>query len=212
VRAVSRWSPASGPDHKVTPRFARFLMALLLTLPGSACLYQGEELGLTEASVPRERMVDPWGIEFWPLFPGRDGSRTPIPWQAAAPSAGFTTGEPWLPIPDEHRAMAIDAQAADPGSVLSCCRRLLRFRKAHPALRTGALALRDAPAPLWAFERRDESERLLCVLNLSNRPTSWALEDGWASLDGHGFPSRLEGGALHLPAFGVFFGARRGEI
>jgi alpha-glucosidase len=184
------------------------LLACLFSLRGSACLYQGEELGLTEAVVPRERMVDPWGIEFWPLFPGRDGSRTPIPWHASAPSAGFTTGEPWLPIPDEHRAMAVDAQAADPSSVLTRCRQLLRFRKAHPALRTGAFALRDAPAPLWAFERSDATGRLLCVLNLSSKPATWAIEDGWTPLDGHGFPSRVESGALHLPAFGVFFGAR----
>jgi len=68
--------------------------------------------------------------------------------------------------------------------------------------------LRHAPAPLWAFERAGEAERLLCVLNLSNRPASWPLEEGWAALDGHGFPSRVERGTLHLPAFGVFFGAR----
>ena len=205
-RAVSRWGtlPELSGDREA---LATMLHACLFSLRGSACLYQGEELGLTEAVVPRERMADPWGIEFWPLFPGRDGSRTPIPWQAAAPSAGFTTGEPWLPISDEHRAMAIDAQAADPGSVLSRCRQLLRFRKAHPALRTGSLVLRDAPAPLWAFERQDESERLLCVLNLSNQPASWALEDGWTALHGHGFPSRFEGRTLHLPAFGVYFGA-----
>jgi alpha-glucosidase len=92
--------------------------------------------------------------------------------------------------------------------VLSRCRRLLRFRKAHPALRTGAIVLHDAPAPLWAFERHGESERLLCVLNLSNQPASWTLEDGWTALEGHGFASHLEGGTLHLPAFGVFFGAR----
>jgi len=206
-RAVSRWGtlPDLSGDREA---LASLLLACLFSLRGSVCLYQGEELGLTEAIVPRDRLVDPWGIEFWPVFPGRDGSRTPIPWQAGAPAAGFTTGEPWLPIPDEHRAMAIDAQAAAPDSVLARCRQLLRFRKAHPALRTGSLALRDAPAPLWAFERHDGSERLLCVLNLSNQPASCPLEPGWAALDGHGFPSRVEGGVLHLPAFGAFFGGR----
>ena len=104
--------------------------------------------------------------------------------------------------------MAVDVQAADPRSVLARCRRLLRFRKAHPALRTGALVLRDAPAPLWVIERRDDTERVLCVLNLSNQPAAWTLEDGWAALDGHGFEARVEGGVLHLPPFGVFFGGR----
>jgi alpha-glucosidase len=206
-RAVSRWGvlPELSGDREA---LAKVLLACLFSLRGSVCLYQGEELGLTESVVPRDRLVDPWGIEFWPVFPGRDGSRTPIPWQSGAPSAGFTQGEPWLPIPDEHRAMAVDAQAADPDSVLACCRRLLRFRKAHPALRTGKLALHDAPAPLWAFERRDESERLLCVLNLSSQPASWTLDAGWTALEGHGFSSRIEGGTLHLPAFGAFFGER----
>ena len=206
-RAVSRWGvlPELSGDHDA---LAALLLACLFSLRGSVCLYQGEELGLTEAVVPRERMVDPWGIEFWPLFPGRDGSRTPIPWQAGAPAAGFTRGEPWLPMPDEHRAMAIDAQAADPGSVLARCRQLLGFRRAHPALRTGTITLRDAPAPLWVFEREGDGERILCVLNLSNQPASLVIEDGWAALDGHGFASRLEGGALRLPPFGVFFGGR----
>jgi alpha-glucosidase len=206
-RAVSRWGalPELSGEREA---LSAMLLACLFSLRGNACLYQGEELGLTEAVVPRERMVDPWGIEFWPLFPGRDGSRTPIPWRADAPSAGFTAGAPWLPVPDEHRAMAVEAQAADPGSVLARCRRLLRFRKAHPALRTGSLVLRDAPAPLWVFERSDETERLLCVFNLSNQPAAWPLEDGWTPLDGHGFASRLADGVLQLPAFGVFFGAR----
>ena len=206
-RAVSRWGtlPELSGDREA---LAALLLACLFSLRGNVCLYQGEELGLTEAVVPRERMADPWGIEFWPVFPGRDGSRTPIPWQRGAPSAGFTTGAPWLPMPEEHHAMAIDAQAADPGSVLARCRRLLRFRKAHPALRTGALVLHDAPAPLWAFERSDADERLLCVLNLSNQPVAWAIEAGWTPLEGHGFASRIEGGTLHLPAFGVFFGGR----
>jgi len=206
-RAVSRWGslPELSGDREA---LAVMLLACLFSLRGSVCLYQGEELGLTESVVPHERMKDPWGLEFWPLFPGRDGSRTPIPWQGGAPSAGFTAGTPWLPMPDEHRAMAVDAQAADPRSVLARCRQLLRFRRAHPALRTGSLALRDAPAPIWAFERRDDAERILCAINLSNQPASWPLEDGWTPLDGHGFTSRIEGGRLHLPAFGAFFGTR----
>jgi alpha-glucosidase len=206
-RAVSRWGvlPELSGDREA---LAAMLLACLFSLRGSACMYQGEELGLTESVVPRERMVDPWGIELWPLFPGRDGSRTPIPWRSGAPSAGFTTGAPWLPIPDEHHAMAVEAQAADPDSVLASCRRLLRFRKAHPALRTGTFAFLDTPAPLWAFVRSDEHERLLCVLNLSNKPATWTIEDGWTPLQGHGFPSRLEDTTLHLPPFGVFFGGR----
>ena len=206
-RAVTRWGalPELAGDRE---SLAELLLACLFSLRGSACLYQGEELGLTEAEIPRDRLVDPWGIEFWPLFKGRDGSRTPFPWQAGAPSAGFTSGAPWLPIPEEHHAMAVDAQEADPRSVLATCRRLLRFRKGHPALRTGDMALRDAPDPIWAFERTDGTERILCAFNLSNQPASWIIDDGWTALDGHGFAARVDGHTLHLPAFGVFFAGR----
>lgn len=165
-------------------------------------------MGLPEAVIPRERLVDPWGIEFWPLYKGRDGSRTPIPWQARAAHAGFTTGEPWLPIPDEHHSLAASVQEGDASSTLAACRRLLAFRKLHPALRTGGVALRDAPPPIWAFERSEGSERVLCAFNLSNQPATWPLDDGWTTLDGHGFASRVDGRTLHLPAFGAFFAGR----
>src|SRR5690606_1905771 len=106
-RVVSRWGGEGEPG------FARMLVALLVALRGTAFLYQGEELGLPEADLPRERLVDPYGIAFWPDFKGRDGCRTPMPWRRDAPHAGFSTAEPWLPVPDAHRALAVDLQAAD---------------------------------------------------------------------------------------------------
>jgi alpha-glucosidase len=209
-RVVSRWErlPELSGDRAA---LARLLFACLFTMRGNACLYQGEELGLTETGLPLERLVDPWGVEFAPLFMGRDGCRTPMPWRAADHAAGFTSGEPWLPIPDEHRRLAVDAQDGDPSSVLAACRRLLGFRKAHPALVVGSLALRESASPVWAVERAEADERVLCVFNLSNRPASWTIEPAgtWRPLDGHGFTSRLEGGTVHLPAFGAFFAAAR---
>jgi alpha-glucosidase len=211
MRAVSRWGAL--PEATGDPAaLARLLLACLFTMRGNACLYQGEELGLTQAELPPEQLVDPWGVEFWPMFRGRDGCRTPIPWRAGEPQAGFTSGAPWLPIPEEHRALAVDAQEADPSSVLAACRRLLRFRAAHPALRTGDLVVRECDPPIWAIERSGDGERLLCAFNLSNRPASWAIEDdaGWRPIDGHGFAARLDGRTLHLPAFGAFFAAAGG--
>src|SRR3546814_923915 len=78
MRAVSRWSrlPALAGDDR---RLAKLLMACLLSLRGGACLYQGEELGLTEVDHAPEDLQDPWGLEFWPHFKGRDGCRTPMP-------------------------------------------------------------------------------------------------------------------------------------
>jgi alpha-glucosidase len=129
-RAVSRWHPrgkAAGHD----PRFARLLMAFLLTLRGSVSLYQGEELGLPEAEIAPEDMRDPFGIAFWPEFRGRDGSRTPMPWQTEALNAGFTeAAAPWLPVPEANRSLAVD-RAPD---LLADWRRFLLWRRSQPAL------------------------------------------------------------------------------
>jgi alpha-glucosidase len=161
-RAVSRWHG----EHE--PRFARMLVALLIALRGTVFLYQGEELGLAEAEIPRERLVDPYGIAFWPAFKGRDGCRTPMPWTRDAPHGGFSTAEPWLPMPDAHRAMAVDVQASDAASTLSAARALLRWRRDVPALREGGIAFRPAPADVLLFERSLAGDRILCAFNLGH--------------------------------------------
>src|SRR5690606_5995006 len=85
MRVVSRW-PHEAPSHV----FARFALAFGLSLRGTFCLYQGEELGLPEAEVPFKLLQDPYGIAFYPEYKGRDGSRTPIPWLKNAHHAGFS--------------------------------------------------------------------------------------------------------------------------
>jgi glycosidase len=175
-RAASRWAP-KGPDGAGVPdpRLTRLLLALLLTLPGSACLYQGEELGLPDAVLREEEIRDPFGIAYWPEFKGRDGSRTPMPWRAWGHQAGFTAGTPWLPVPEAHRPLAVDAQeAAGPGSALGACRALLRLRREEPALRAGAAAPLALDAPLLGFVRRDPGlaggRDVTLVFNLSDAP------------------------------------------
>lgn len=202
-RAVTRLGGDGAPDG-----LARLLVAMLLSLRGSVCLYQGEELGLPEAEVPYERIRDPYGIPFWPVFKGRDGCRTPMPWQAEAPHAGFSAVEPWLPVPDEHRARAVDREEGEPGSVLHHARRLLAWRKQHPALSKGGVRFHDAPAPLLALEREHESARILCVFNLGADDCEWATPDlgRWRALDGHGYDGRIDGDRLRLPGYGAFYG------
>ena len=100
MRVMTRWGGANPPED-----LAKVLIALLLSLRGSVCIYQGEELGLTEADIPFEKLQDPYGIAFWPEFKGRDGCRTPMPWTAQEKFGGFSTVEPWLPFPEEHRNM-----------------------------------------------------------------------------------------------------------
>jgi len=188
-RALSRWNPQA--DMEPDPRFARLLMAFQLSLRGSVLIYQGEELGLTEAELDLDELKDPFGIALWPEFRGRDGSRTPMPWQAEAAHGGFSTGTPWLPMPDTHRKRAVDAQERDTAGLLHDWRRFLAYRRQHPALIHGGLSLLDLPAPLVGFIRADADERVICLFNLSASPVE--------------IPQSFERAPRMLPAFGTCF-------
>ena len=172
-RAVSRWC---APEDR--PAFARMKMALLMALRGNAILYQGEELGITQVDIPFERLQDPEAIANWPLTLSRDGARTPMPWLVDARQAGFSSVEPWLPHGDDHLALAVDAQEADPGSLLTFTRNMLALRKANPALSHGALTILVADAACLAFRRTFDDQSLLCVFNLSNAPIAWPESGG----------------------------------
>lgn len=174
-RALSRWvAPAD------RAAFARMKMLLLLTLRGNAILYYGEELGLTQVEIPFERLQDPEAIANWPLTLSRDGARTPMPWQGDAPAAGFSRGEPWLPLGVDHAALAVDRQTADPDSLLAWTRRLIALRHAHPALTAGSMRVLVAEGDLLVFARSGEGETLRCAFNLGMTPlpTPAALAGG----------------------------------
>jgi alpha-glucosidase len=173
------------------PQRTRLLLAVLVLLRGTAFLYQGEELGLPQAEIPRDRLRDPDAIRNHLAGAGRDGARTPMPWSAQAPNAGFSEAEDaWLPVDPRHAELAVDRQAADPFSTLAFTRRLLAFRKAHPAFRTGDLAFVDAPDDVLAFTREGEGERLLCLFNLG-------AETRRVSARGHALDSGLGGGSAN---------------
>lgn len=188
-RAVSRW--AKGRDEKA---FSEMALLLLMSLRGNVFVYQGEELGLPQAEVPFERLVDPEAIANWPQTLGRDGARTPMPWVAAAPNAGFSTAEPWLPVDPRHLPLSVDAQEADPTSVLHAARRIIALRHAHPALRTGGLEIESAGdlVIFRRFERAEGGERLLCAFNLGFEAVDWSPPAGarriaavnWTEADG----------------------------
>ncbi|MGE5503437.1 MAG: alpha-glucosidase [Actinomycetota bacterium] len=188
-RAASRWGDGS-------PAAAQMMLALLLGLRGPVCLYQGEELGLPEADIPFERLVDPFGRNFWPDFKGRDGCRTPLPWTLAPEPV-----RPWLPVPDAHRALAVEVQEADGASTLNVTRRLLRWRRRHPALVDGALRLVDLDPALVAFEREGGGERLLCVFNPGPAERRVASD----TLPAEGLGYRVEDGFLVLAGWGAAF-------
>jgi alpha-glucosidase len=203
-RAVTRWG-----NGDLAPGFAVQLVALVCSLRGSVCLYQGEELGLPEVDVEFEALRDPYGIAFWPTFKGRDGCRTPMPWNGDA-QAGFSSGEPWLPIPPAHRDNSVAVQDAQAQSSLNLSRRFLRWRKSVPALIQGDIEFLDAPEPLLVFERSIGDERLLVAFNLSSQPVEWTLPVNRSQrvLDGHGLSSGMVGdGRLSMPANGVYYAA-----
>lgn len=193
--AMAQWEGARGwpswsfSNHDVVrfptrlagddPQRVKLMLALLLSLRGAPFLYQGDELGLPHADVPFDRLRDPEAIAFWPSGVGRDGARTPMPWARAADMAGFTeAADAWLPLDPRHRALAVDAQERDPDSVLAFARTMIALRRSSPALREGDFTALDAPEPVLAFERRAESQRLLCLFNLGPEPTRRPLPAG----------------------------------
>jgi alpha-glucosidase len=180
-RAVSRWGPAGDGARQ-----ARLDMLLLLSLRGNIFLYQGEELGLPQAELAFDQLRDPEAIANWPLTRGRDGARTPIPWRAEALNAGFSRGQPWLPIGAGHADLAVDLQERNADSQLALTRRLIALRQASAALRLGAIVPLVETADVLAFERVHGTERLLCLFNLGHTsvewqpadPAAWSLEVG----------------------------------
>ena len=163
TRAVSRWG-AEADDEA----FARMKTLLLCSLRGSIVIYQGEELGLPQVDVPFDRLRDPEAIANWPLTLGRDGARTPMPWNSAEPNLGFSSSEPWLPVGENHAAFAVDTHERSNSSILAFTRECLARRRRLPALRSGSIDLREAGEALLVFDRAAERQRLRCTFNLSN--------------------------------------------
>lgn len=168
-RAISRW--CRGADCEA---FARLKMLLLCSLRGSIILYQGEELGLPQADIPFEQLRDPEGIANWPQTFGRDGARTPMPWNSAAPNLGFSGTDPWLPTSETHRPLAVDGQERNRDSLLHFARACIAMRKDHPALRLGSMRVIEAGNQLLVFDREFEGRRLRCAFNLSDHPVAYS--------------------------------------
>lgn len=209
-RLKSRWSKYQPSNAFLQNAFDHMFGALILSLPGSCCIYQGDELGLTQAHIPYEKIRDPFGIQGYPHVLGRDGSRTPMPWLKDAPNCGFTIAEePWLPIPDDHRLQAVDVQEADPSSLLHKYRQLIHWRKQQPALNHGDLHLLElSHDQLVGFIRNCDEQRLLCLFNLSPETVYQDLADfPKCQPTGDGvFGDRNYYDTLEVPPFGVFFG------
>lgn len=201
VRVRSRWGADKDPEA-----YPLIAMALILSLRGSVCMYQGEELGLPEADVPFERIQDPYGIPLWPVFKGRDGCRTPMVWDSSK-QGGFSTIEPWLPVDQTHLPLSVAEQEANADSLLHKVRRLIKWRQQQPALVNGELDQIDTGNDnLVAFVRSYADSRILVVLNMTGEAQTAALGlDISESLTGHGFTATLDGQTVSLPAYQAYY-------
>ena len=168
-RVASRWG--SGQNNK---QQSKIFMLMLLSLRGSVCLYQGEELGLKEAELSFEQLVDPFGIAFWPEFKGRDGCRTPMPWSSEA-QAGFSNHEPWLPVSPEHIALNVENQKVDSQSTLNAYRAFLQIRKQRPELISGSIKFIHSDDDSLIFIRALGNRETLIALNKSEHEFQYAL-------------------------------------
>ncbi len=170
ARHTSRWGLGAAAD--------RCFASLLMCLRGSACIYQGEELGLPEAEVPYEALQDPYGIEFWPEFKGRDGCRTPMVWEQESRNGGFSSNaDTWLPVPQAHLGHAAARAESDLGSLLHHYRRAIALRHAHPALQRGDMQVLARDGVL-SFTRSTDNETLFCAFNLGDTPRQTELPPG----------------------------------
>lgn len=156
---------------------ARVAAMLLLTLRGTPTIYYGDELGLPSVEISADRAQDPRELREPGLGLGRDPVRTPMPWDPTA-KAGFTTGEPWLPLHADHGERNVTRLDAERGSILELHRRLLALRRQHPALAIGAMRMLDAKsADVLMYERTHGDERVLVALNLSAKSREAVLPD-----------------------------------
>lgn len=202
VRHVTRWA--------LSDAAAKTYAVMLMSLRGSVCLYQGEELGLPEAEIGFEDLQDPYGIEFWPEFKGRDGCRTPMVWQADNGLCGFSTAErAWLPVTAPHRPLAAAAQQGVAGSMLEHYRAALAFRRQHPVLRAGEMTDVAAEGDVFRFVRSGD-EVIFCAFNLGEAEAEVTLPEGaWQGIGADLGAVQPTGARLRLPGWGLCLARKR---
>ena len=176
VRHTTRWGLNSEAQ--------KTLLTMLMCLRGLACLYQGEELGLPEAKLSHEQIRDPYGHRFWPRFTGRDGCRTPMVWESDKQNGGFSDAEPWLPVPDDHRSLAVSTQETDSESMLRHYRKLISLRHKWPILKVGALKEIRADGDVLTLVRTNSTRggEMHCVFNLGDKAVETLVRTGTRSV------------------------------
>jgi alpha-glucosidase len=201
---------------------AKIIATLLLTSRGTALLYQGEEIGqVTTVPMRVEAVRDPIGVTGWPKEKGRDGERTPMQWDASNRQAGFSTNtRTWLPVPASYKNVNVQAESADPDSLLSWHRKLIDMRRTNPALATGRMVMLDVQnANVLSYARvAKDGKAVLVALNMSATPQTVSLDPKSAGIRQSGLttlmtsPASMErpasAGTIVLPPFAAWVGAQ----
>jgi alpha-glucosidase len=166
------WVLGNHDQHRIATRIgaaqARVAAMLLLTLRGTPTLYYGDEIGMEDVPIPHDRIQDPYEKNEPGLGLGRDPQRTPMQWDDSS-NAGFTTGEPWLPVSAAFHRCNVRSLAEDPHSILSFYRELIGLRHRTPALNVGSYAPRPSTGNVLAYERKAGRSRVLVALNFGAR-------------------------------------------
>ena len=206
-RIVSRW----GDEGEGREASAKMLAVMLHGMQGMPYVYQGEELGMTNIRLPihqyqdletlnmyHERMAQGYSEQYImeSIYKrGRDNARTPMQWDES-PSAGFTTGSPWLPVNPNYTQINAAEQLAREDSVFHFYKKLIALRKTWPVFVHGDFTLLEPEHPqLFVYQRSFEDQQLLVVCNFFGKPVSWSLPEGWKDADCliENMPARADG-------------------
>ncbi len=214
VRSIDRLG-----DGRHNTEIAKVTAALLLTVPGTAQIYYGQEIGMvTTTPTGREDVRDPVGRSQWPQNKGRDGERTPMQW-TPGPQAGFSTNsKTWLPIPASSRTTNVQTEQRRPDSLLNWYKALIALRRSSPAMREGGVAIVDEKnADVLSFIRTAAGAKpVLVVLNMTENPKLVAIQLKAAGvtngvprtlLSTPGFAAPKNLGSVALPPFCVWIAA-----
>jgi alpha-glucosidase len=168
----------AGVDGPTAERRARAAALLLLTLRGTPFLYYGEEIGMRDVRLRYRQLRDPYTRRYWPFLRGRDPARTPMQWDASM-QAGFTSGQPWLPVSPDVEHVNVDRERRDDASLLSLYRRLIRLRRGSRALTSGTYRdIRGGPLGCLTYLREagdPNPERMFVAVNFTPRAQAVSL-------------------------------------
>ena len=167
-RIVSRTSEAQ----------ARLAAVLLLTLRGTPIMYYGDEIGMHDVDVPPDRRQDMKNTE---SDTNRDPQRTPMQWNDE-PYAGFSSVEPWLPVPDDYAQRNVVQQQEGADTMLSFYQRLIKLRQQEPALQVGEFVPVGLQNQLMAYQRVYQNQKILVLINFGQEEATYQLEEGKGEL------------------------------